>query len=348
MLKAKSIPFVARIIVAVLMLILAKPSIASASSPAAAPTCDPIASLDVENFTSPTKIDNQYYSLAPGTQWTLQGRIKVNNIIKAHQIIFTVTDLTKVVDGVTTRVLWDLDTNGGRIAEAELAFQAQDNSGNVWVFGEYPEEYNAAGKFTGAPATWFSGIAGAKGGILVPGQPQVGTAFLQGFSPNINFVDCGKTASTTQESCDSLGCYAGVVVVDEWNPSEANSGIQVKYYAPGVGNFKIGALNDPEAETLLLVDAKHLSADELAAADQEALKLEKHAYEVSAVYAQTLAIGAGAPPASAAGGASEAPDSPAETTVMSPAPAAALPAFTGWDDFCVSWLKYHAINYPPC
>jgi len=347
MFKAKSILFGVRIIVAVLLPILANPSITSASGPAAAPSCDPIASLDVTNFTSPTKIDNQYYSLAPGTQWTLQGRIKVNNIATAHQIIFTVTDLTKVVDGVTTRVLWDIDTNGGRIAESELAFQAQDDVGNVWVFGEYPEEYSASGRFTGAPATWFSGIAGAKGGILVPGQPQVGTTFLQGFSPNINFVDCGKTASTTQESCDSLGCYTGVVVVDEWNPSEANSGIQVKYYAPGVGNFKIGALNDPEAETLLLVDAKHLNADELAAADQEALKLEKHAYEVSDVYAQTLAIGASAAPASTAG-ASEAPDSSAKTTVMSPAPTAALPVFSGWDDFCMSWLKYHAVNFQPC
>jgi hypothetical protein len=338
MLNTKLIFSISRIIVAIVLPIVANAGLASASGPAsvsnqaAAPSCDPIANLDVKNFSNPTKIDNQYYPLVPGTQWTLQGRIKANNRVTAHQIIFTVTDLTKVVDGVTTRVLWDMDTNGGRMAEAELAFQAQDDSGNVWVFGEYPEDYDAAGKFIGAPATWFSGIANAKAGILVPGQPKVGTSFLQGFSPNINFVDCGKTASTTQESCDQLGCYTNVLVVNEWNPSEVNSGIQVKYYAPSMGNFKIGALNDPEAEILLLVDTKHLSADELAAADQEALKLEQHAYQVNDNYKQTLPIGASATAAPAAS--APAASAPAASAPAVSRPMVVLSPMVNSDNYC--------------
>ena len=50
-----------------------------------------------------------------------------------------------------------------RLQEQELAFFAQDDQGNVWNFGEYPEEYDN-GKFTGAPSTWIRNEGGAYGG----------------------------------------------------------------------------------------------------------------------------------------------------------------------------------------
>ncbi len=55
--------------------------------------------------------------------------------------MFTVTDLTKVVNGVRAVVVWDRDYASGELQETELAFFAQDNDGNVWHLGEYPEEY---------------------------------------------------------------------------------------------------------------------------------------------------------------------------------------------------------------
>ena len=38
-------------------------------------------------------------------------------------------------------VVWERDYTEGEEVEAELAFFAQDNYGNVWHMGEYPEEY---------------------------------------------------------------------------------------------------------------------------------------------------------------------------------------------------------------
>jgi hypothetical protein len=49
-----------------------------------------------------------------------------------------------MVDGVQTVVAWDRDFLEGKLQEQELAFFAQDDQGNVWNFGEYPEEYEAA------------------------------------------------------------------------------------------------------------------------------------------------------------------------------------------------------------
>ena len=42
----------------------------------------------------------------------------------------TVTDLSKVIDGVRTLVIWERDYTAGQLSEPELAFFAQDNAGN--------------------------------------------------------------------------------------------------------------------------------------------------------------------------------------------------------------------------
>lgn len=55
-----------------------------------------------------------------------------------HELHFTVTGLTKMINGVRTRVLWDGHDDAGQLTEGELTFHAEDDSGNVWNFGEYP------------------------------------------------------------------------------------------------------------------------------------------------------------------------------------------------------------------
>jgi hypothetical protein len=273
---------------AALLLLLTSVGVAGASSGSATPRCDALTDFRINDFSRPIKIDNPWYPLVPGTQFILDGTINAGATPSAHRVVFTVTDLTKVLNGVTTRVLWDTDTNDGQLAESELAFQAQDNDGNVWVMGEYPEEYEA-GVFVGAPSTWIGGLQGAKAGVLVPGHPSVGTpAFRQGYSPKNRFFDCGQVFAIGQQVHIGLGNFTNVLVINEWAPLEPTGGIQQKYYAPGVGTIQIGALNDPEAETLVLTGLKHLGPPALAAARAEALKLEQRAYQVSDVYRNTL------------------------------------------------------------
>ncbi len=59
-----------------------------------------------------------------------------------HRIVSTVADLTKVINGVRTVVLYDLDIKNNQLEEAELAFKAQDADGNVWHLGQYTETYD--------------------------------------------------------------------------------------------------------------------------------------------------------------------------------------------------------------
>ena len=95
--------------------------------------------FDATAFTNSTAIDNQWMPMKPGTKWVYEGSAvdeEGNNVDR--RIEFTVTDLTKEIEGVRTVVGWIEDFTDGELTEKEIAFFAQDNSGNVWYFGEHP------------------------------------------------------------------------------------------------------------------------------------------------------------------------------------------------------------------
>jgi len=238
------------------------------------------------DFSNPTRIDNRWSPLVPGNVFILDGRSNRGGGLLPHRVVFTVTDLVKEINGVDAVMLWDRDYNNGELQEAELAFFAQDDDGNVWLMGEYPEEYQGD-IFIGAPSTWISGFSGADAGILVPGSSHLAEVYLQGWAPDVNFLDCGRAFAVGQSVCVPYNCFENVFVVDEWSPLEPASGHQRKYYAPGVGNVLIGAVDDPEAETLVLTSILRLSPEELAEARVEALRLEQRAYEINADYQRT-------------------------------------------------------------
>jgi len=244
---------------------------------------------DPMGFASTPKGDNRWFPLAPGTQLTYTGTIIADGKRVEHRVVFTVTDLTKVVDGVRSLVIFDRDYNGGALAEAELAFHAQDNAGNVWNMGEYPEEYEE-GKFAGAPDTWLTGMQGAEAGVLMRVEPRTGTSdYSQGLAPAIEFSDKAKVSKTGARTCVPTGCYDNVLVTDEWNPSEPDAH-QLKFYAQGVGTVRVefSGGKEKEHEVLVLSKIVHLDPAALAEIRKESLKLDKRAYTAAkGVYGRT-------------------------------------------------------------
>jgi hypothetical protein len=232
-------------------------------------------------------VTNKWLPLKPGTQWVYEGRITEEKRRLSHRVVTTVTDLTKVIDGVGNVVILDRDYNAGRLVEGEITFHAQDDDGNIWNFGEYPEEYEN-GKFEGAPDTWIAGLAGAKAGVVMRADPRVGTtAYGQGWAPRIDFADRARVFATGQRTCVPVDCYRNVLITDEWNPYERGAH-ERKFYAPGVGNVRVGFAGGEEKETLVLVRFQHLSATALAQARDKALELEQRAYRVQkSLYGRT-------------------------------------------------------------
>jgi hypothetical protein len=232
------------------------------------------------SFDDPTTIDNEWLPLTPGTQWIWEGETVADGEAVPHRVVFAITDLTKEIDGVRTIVGYDQDFSDDELAEAEIVFLAQDNDGNIWHMGQYPEEYEA-GEFVAAPA-WIAGVWGAKAGIWMKGDPQVGgPSYSQGWGPVVGWTDRARAVEMGPQTCVPHGCFEDVLVIEEWALDEPEAK-QLKYYGRGVGNIKVGwsGSEQQEQETLELVEFGELSADELAEVRDAVLALEERAYEI--------------------------------------------------------------------
>lgn len=231
-------------------------------------------------FNDPTAIDNAWLPLAPGTQWTWEGETMEDDDPIPHAVVMTVTDLTKVIDGVTTVVILDQDFADGELVEAEIAFVAQDDEDNIWHLGQYPEEYED-GEFVDAPG-WIAGREDARAGFWMTADPQVGKrSYSQGWGPAVGWTDRGRTLELGIRDCVAWGCFDDVLVIEEWALDEPLAR-QLKFYARGFGNIRVdwAGSADQEQETLELVGFRRLNADELAEARRQALGLETRAYEI--------------------------------------------------------------------
>jgi hypothetical protein len=200
-----------------------------------------------------------------------------------HRIVTTVTDLTKVIDGVRTLVVQDKDFQDGVLQEQEIFFVAQDGDGKVWTFGEYPEEYDENGKLTGAPSTWLSGVQDARAGIAMLGHPRTGTpTYVQGLAPQVDFLDCATVVQTgLQHVCVPVGCFNDVLVTDEFAPLDPAGGHQRKFYAPGVGVIRVTAASGADPETLELTKAEKLCKAAFSKIRTEVVKQDRRAYHVA-------------------------------------------------------------------
>jgi hypothetical protein len=235
--------------------------------------------IDPNNFDDSTKIDNEWWVLKPGTQYIYEGVNVEDGQETPHRIVFTVTDLTKVINGVRTVVVYDRDYSEDKLEESELTFFAQDNDGNVWHLGQYRETYDET-EFVGGRIWAVGALEGAKAGIMMPANPQLRTpSYSEGYAPApFNWTDRGRVYQTGQKVTIGLGSYEDVLVIEEFNQEEPGA-FQLKYYARGVGEIRIGWRGDDKnKEEMELVHVIHLDSEALAQVRAEALDLEKRAY----------------------------------------------------------------------
>jgi hypothetical protein len=150
-------------------------------------------------------------------------------------LVVSVLDETKVVDGVTTRVVEERETEGGRLAEVSRNYFAIDKAtGDVYYFGEAVDEYTN-GKVTGHGGAWLSGVNGASFGLMVPGDPRPGDRYYQESAPKVA-MDRAEVISVTQEVTVPAGVFKNCLRTKDTSALE--SGSEDKYYAPGVGLIK--------------------------------------------------------------------------------------------------------------
>jgi hypothetical protein len=190
-------------------------------------------------------IDNPYLPLAPGTTFTYEGAFKAAG--EANVVV--VTNKTKRIIGVTTRVVSDVVTVDGVVAEKTLDWYAQDRWGNVWYFGEDSKTYEN-GKVVSTEGSWQAGVDGAKPGIVMLGQPHVGDMYRQEYYPGVA-EDLAQVVQLGASVTVPYGSFDNVLVTKDWTPLDPKV-VENKYYAPGVGLVLERAAKGPKEESRLV------------------------------------------------------------------------------------------------
>jgi hypothetical protein len=168
---------------------------------------------------------NSYFILEPGYRLRLEG--------DGVELVISVLNETKMVDGVETRVVEERESEDGELTEIARNYFAIDRRTNdVYYFGEDVDFYKD-GKVTGHEGTWYSGVDGAKFGLAMPAQITLGAQYYQEVAPEVA-LDRAKNISVTETVKTPAGEFKDVLKVEETNPLEKNAR-EFKYYAPGVG-----------------------------------------------------------------------------------------------------------------
>ncbi len=202
------------------------------------------ANLNPAEFT--TKIDNPYWPLAPGSRWVYR---EVENGLD-QRVVVTVTNRTKVVDGVTSRVVHDVVSAHGQPIEKTYDWYAQDSSsGNVWYMGEDTKEYDH-GKVVSTAGSWEAGVGGAEAGVIMPGEPAVGQTYRQEYDKG-NAEDKASVTSIDAKATVPFGSFDHVLQTRDVNPLEKNF-VERKSYARGVGAIETVQVSGGQAHEQLL------------------------------------------------------------------------------------------------
>jgi hypothetical protein len=178
--------------------------------------------LDPSQFTS--EIDNPYWPMTVGSRWVFREG--------EQQIEVTVTDKTKKIMGIDSRVVHDVATVNGQVQEDTFDWYAQDAQGNVWYMGEDTKEYDG-GSVVSTSGSWQAGVDGAQPGILLPANPRPGMAYRQEYLKG-EAEDAAQVLSLNQRVKVPFGSFDQVLTTKDYTPLEP-SVVEHKFYARGVG-----------------------------------------------------------------------------------------------------------------
>ena len=231
--------------------------------------------FDPANFVDPRLNTNPFHPTKPGQQFVRGGTTEVGSRVVPHEIISTMTDVIRVIDGVPTIAMLDESTDSRDVAQQGMDYLALDKAGNVWILGSYTENYQG-GAFTNADGAFLGVGAGQSIGILAPGRVTKTTQRWFIGAPPDEKASVGQPVAVGVRRCVPFGCYDNVRVVQEGNVGAVSN--ENKYYAPGVGvidNIPLDkSLHQDHFDLRNLIQ---LTPAGLAEASQTVLDLEAHA-----------------------------------------------------------------------
>ncbi len=167
-----------------------------------------------------------------------------------NRIVVTVTDRSKIIEGVRAVVVHDrVTTQSGELVEDTFDWYAQDRDGNVWYLGEDTKAYE--GKKVSTEGSWQHGVDGAKAGIAMPGEPWVGLSYYQEFYRG-HAEDAGRVLDLDASATVPCGSFEDLLKTADTTALEPDL-IEHKYYASGIGLVYDQTVRGGNDEVRLLV-----------------------------------------------------------------------------------------------
>lgn len=197
------------------------PSRPSASCPA---SYHPV--LDPGHFVG--HVDNPLFPLPVGRVLVYRGikdgRTQIDTV--------TVTDRTKVIEGIAATAVTDVARHGSTLLERTTDWYAQDDRGNVWYLGEATRAYAPDGTID-TSGSWKAGMNGAKPGLIMEATPEPPDAYRQECLSG-EAMDTAWVVSRGGSVRVPFGRLHRVLRTLEFTQLEPGT-VDEKLYAPGLG-----------------------------------------------------------------------------------------------------------------
>ncbi len=184
--------------------------------------CDP----SRRDFTiDPSQSTNPYFPIDVGRQWIYEGE-EEGELVRLQ---ITVLDQTKVVAGVTTRVVEEREWIEGELVEVSLNYYAVTGDATVCYFGEDVEIYEND-VVVSNEGEWLA-EGPNEPGIFMPPEPWPGVRFQMEVAPTIaedeaKIVGIGPVNVLGQTFDDAIR-------LREFNPLDGDKGYKI--FVPGIG-----------------------------------------------------------------------------------------------------------------
>jgi hypothetical protein len=185
--------------------------------------------FNLENCDFNSRGSNTYFILEPGHQSVLEGQ-EDGEVI---DLVITVLNETKVVDGTETRIVEERESENGELVEiSRNYFAVCEPANDVFYFGEDVDDYED-GEIVGHGGAWLAGANGSKAGMIMPGKVEVGLKYYQEIAQGVA-EDRAEIIAVNDTLDTPAGNFQNVLKTEETNPLEPDEK-EFKFYAPGIG-----------------------------------------------------------------------------------------------------------------
>jgi hypothetical protein len=186
-------------------------------------------SFRAEDCTFSSTGRNPFFILEPNYQLVLAG----GDASEAAEVMITVLNETRQVNGTETRVVEERESIGGELVEISRNFFAIcEETNSVFYFGEEVDDYES-GNIISHEGAWLAGEDANTPGVIMPGTILLGARYYQEIAPNValdraEIIDMGEVIQTPS------GDFTDTLINRETTPLEPDVA-ELKYYAVGIG-----------------------------------------------------------------------------------------------------------------